>query len=92
MKVSIGALIAALLIAPVAPAAHADPAPPTPTPVVTDPGNAGAMTPAIVPDNPPGDTYTEVGPDGTKYTVSLAPDAPTTQEDVDDDVLILIDG
>jgi hypothetical protein len=78
------ALTALALINWAAPA-HADPAPvpPAPAPVTIDPGNAGPL--------PPGnDTASAQLPGGESYSVSLAPDPPMTDNDVDDNEMLVI--
>ena len=64
-------------------AAHADPAPPTPAATTVDPGSAGGL--------PPGnDTAGVQLPGGENYSVTVPPDQPMTDNDVEDNELLVI--
>jgi hypothetical protein len=72
--------------------AHADPAAPPPPAPVAAPAPPG-MIPAVHPPDgiPPGnDTAVAQLPGGESYSVSLAPDPPMTDNDVDDNEMLVI--
>ena len=84
-KIGSVAVLVAVALINWAGTAHADPAapPPPPAPVTVDPGSAGAL--------PPGnDTAVAQLPGGENYSVSLAPDPPMTDNDVDDNEMLVI--
>jgi hypothetical protein len=83
-NVTLVAAAGALIALNWASAAHADPAPP-PAPVTIDPGSVGAS--GLPSGN---DTAVAQLPGGESYSVSLAPDQPMTDNDVDDDEMLVV--